>query len=34
LCEENPHISHEELIHIDSPEKETITQITDILSQR
>ncbi len=33
LCEENPNISHEELIHIDSSEKETITQITDILSQ-
>jgi hypothetical protein len=33
LCEENPNISHEELIHIDSPKKETITQFTDILSQ-
>ena len=33
LCEENPNISHEELIHIDSPEKETISQITDILNQ-
>ena len=33
LCEENPNISHEELIHIDSPEKETVSQITDILNQ-
>ena len=33
LCEENPNISHEELIHIDSAEKETISQITDILNQ-
>jgi len=33
LCEENPNISHEELIHIDSPEKETISQITRILNQ-
>ena len=33
LCEENPNISHEELVRIDSSEKETISQITDILNQ-
>jgi hypothetical protein len=33
LCEENPDISHEELVHIDSTDKETISQITDILNQ-
>ena len=32
LCEENPNISHEEFIHIDSPEKKMISQITDILN--
>ncbi|MEJ2637262.1 MAG: DUF2791 family P-loop domain-containing protein [Calditrichia bacterium] len=33
LCEENPTISHEELIHIDSTEKDTVSQITEILNQ-
>jgi hypothetical protein len=33
LCEENPNISHEEFIHIDAPEKEVVSQITDILNQ-
>ena len=32
LCEENPNISHEELIHLDYPEKETVKQINDILT--
>ncbi|OGU59396.1 MAG: hypothetical protein A2V66_16125 [Ignavibacteria bacterium RBG_13_36_8] len=31
LCEENPNITHEELIRIDAHEKETVSQITDML---
>ncbi len=33
LCEENPDISHEEFVRIESSEKEKISQITSILAQ-
>lgn len=33
LCEENPSISHEELIHINNPDKKMVSQITDILNK-
>jgi len=33
LCEENPNVSHGELIHINSSEKDSIAQVTDILNQ-
>ena len=33
LCEENPNISHEEFIRVESSEKEKISQITHILAQ-